>query len=478
MPAVPRGGGGLALLSEQHVRPAGQHVPAVESVQKTHARSATPDVRRTSSAASKESATPWSVHDGQFFAATFADDQPRPRAPQERRLLQRLHSAKGSLLRREDRRLMREMGVSAATIERYSLRNAELLRVGVGSTAEEQVPKDLQSLGGDLVQLADFQFHGDLLGSLLGAGAFSSVHRATRTSDGRDVAIKVFHQPVRPSGADRYSPPLQGASSGADPRLRPQSEYDHEDAMSFVREVTCLAKMGLVHETIVGYLGHGFVRTDDGLAGFIIMELIGGRGLYDTIFRPQGRTSRLPIASVQKWSYQLSSAVAHLHVHSIVHRDIKETNVMLNAQGEQSDVVLIDLGLAMPLPSSASQGLQLLPYTEMFGVIGYRAPEVHRQRSYGAAVDVFALGRVMYNMLRRIARPPSNWISLPAIIGKVHPSSYWAYEKLYCTPPVSSEWPAALRDLTLRCLAADPTHRPTSSELMSQLSHLMHDVPF
>ena len=114
---------------------------------------------------------------------------------------------------------MREMGVSEATIERYSLRNAELLRVGAARTAEEQVPKDLQSLGGDLVQLADFQFHGDLLGSLLGAGAFSSVHRATRTSDGRGVAIKVFHQPVRPSGADRYSRPLAGASTAATTKL-------------------------------------------------------------------------------------------------------------------------------------------------------------------------------------------------------------------------------------------------------------------
>ena len=149
---------------------------------------------------------------------------------------------------------------------------------------------------------------------------------------------------------------------------------------------------------------------------------------------------------------------------------------MLNAQGERSDVVLIDLGLAMPLPPPTSQGEQLLPYTEMFGVVGYRAPEVHRRRSYGAAVDVFALGRAMYNMLSRVARPPSSWISLAAIVGRVHPSSYWAYEKLYCTPPVSSEWPALLRELSLRCLAADPALRPTSSELISQLSHLMRNV--
>ena len=288
---------GLAMFAEA---PTAQSPGAFEYQKSRSApRFATPEVLRgPRSTAGSRPATPWTVHDGQFFAATFAEEEPKGRAPQERRLQQRgLHQP--LLLAREDLVLM---GIAPATIERYSLQSAELLRrVSAASTANEPTPTDLKTLGGQVVQLSAFEFDGDLMGSLLGVGAFSSVHRATRTEDGRSVAIKVFHQPVRPhkpeaggavrsgaraahsnlvtrKAAPQLSGSVHGATNGDDPRLRPQPDYVHQDAMCFVREVSCLARMALAHEIIVKYLGHGFVRTADGLAGFIVMELVEGQG--------------------------------------------------------------------------------------------------------------------------------------------------------------------------------------------------------
>ena len=146
-------------------------------------RFSTPEMLRPPASASAAKLTPWTVHDGKFFAATFAEEQPQPRAPQERRLQQR--GLRRSRANREDRKKLRDMGISPAALERYSLRSAELLRVGAKSAEGEQAPSDLKGLGGNIVQLSSFEFNGDLMGSLLGVGSFSSVHCATHTADVR-----------------------------------------------------------------------------------------------------------------------------------------------------------------------------------------------------------------------------------------------------------------------------------------------------
>ena len=110
----------------------------------------------------------------------------------------------------------------------------------------------------------------------------------------------------------------------------------------------------------------------------IAMELVQGADLYDTVFRSPRGSMRL--TSAVRWAVQIASALAHLHAHGIVHRDIKESNIMLSwlavhrrhQQHQQhrqqhhrcrssssatprhcnwEDAILIDLGLAVPLPA-------------------------------------------------------------------------------------------------------------------------------
>ena len=82
--------------------------------------------------------------------------------------------------------------------------------------------------------------------SLLGVGNFSSVHKAERTADGAAVALKIFHHPVKlppaPGAEEAGDGSLHGVTSGPDPRFRPEQEFDRQDALSFVREVACLAQ--------------------------------------------------------------------------------------------------------------------------------------------------------------------------------------------------------------------------------------------
>lgn len=83
--------------------------------------------------------------------------------------------------------------------------------------------------------------------------------------------------------------------------------------------------------------------------------------------------------------------LAHMHALSIVHRDVKDTNVMIAGGG--SRVVLCDLELSAELP----KGSDWIPWT--CGTYGFIAPEVHMRAVGGRKADVFSAGVVMFLLL-------------------------------------------------------------------------------
>ncbi|KAH9429909.1 hypothetical protein MCOR02_009637 [Pyricularia oryzae] len=87
---------------------------------------------------------------------------------------------------------------------------------------------------------------------------------------------------------------------------------------------------------------------------------------------------------------QLARAVHHLHIKAkIVHRDIKDENVILDGGGH---VKLIDFGSAAYIRKG--------PFNVFVGTIDYAAPEVLGGRRYdGPAQDVWALGILLYTIV-------------------------------------------------------------------------------
>lgn len=86
---------------------------------------------------------------------------------------------------------------------------------------------------------------------------------------------------------------------------------------------------------------------------------------------------------------QVVSAVAHLHSHGIIHRDIKDENIIVDENGH---VKLIDFGSA----AHTKQG----PFDVFVGTIDYAAPEVLGGRPYeGKPQDVWALGILLYTIV-------------------------------------------------------------------------------
>ncbi|KAK4923485.1 serine/threonine protein kinase [Elasticomyces elasticus] len=87
---------------------------------------------------------------------------------------------------------------------------------------------------------------------------------------------------------------------------------------------------------------------------------------------------------------QVAEAIRHLHVTAkVVHRDIKDENVILDGEGR---VKLVDFGSAAYIKSG--------PFDVFVGTIDYAAPEVLRGLPYrGKEQDVWALGILLYTLV-------------------------------------------------------------------------------
>lgn len=84
-------------------------------------------------------------------------------------------------------------------------------------------------------------------------------------------------------------------------------------------------------------------------------------------------------------------AVAYAHARLIVHRDLKPSNIMVDKEGE---VKLLDFGIAKLLDAESAQTTSLQVFTPE-----YAAPEQVRGETVTTAVDIYALGVVLYELL-------------------------------------------------------------------------------
>ncbi|KAG5362425.1 Serine/threonine-protein kinase PSK1 [Yarrowia sp. C11] len=149
-------------------------------------------------------------------------------------------------------------------------------------------------------------------------------------------------------------------------------------------EIKILAALNQTpHPNIVGMVD--FLEDDE--CYHIEMEAHGNPGidLFDLIeLNPQ-----MPEAECKSIFRQIVSAVAHLHGLGIVHRDIKDENIILDGKGL---LKLIDFGSAAYVKNG--------PFDVFVGTIDYAAPEVLSGNPYlGRPQDVWALGILLYTIV-------------------------------------------------------------------------------
>jgi tetratricopeptide (TPR) repeat protein len=246
------------------------------------------------------------------------------------------------------------------------------------------------------------------LDALLGAGGAGTVYRGHDTRLGRDVAVKVLSR----------------------------ATFGDETGARLLREARAAAALN--HPRIVSVYDAG----EDQDVLFIVMELVAGPDLR--------HRQPLTIAQSLEVGRQLCEALAHAHAHGIVHRDLKPENILVAADGEQLEVKLADLGLAIAHGSS-----RLTATDAILGTAWYLAPEQALGADVDGRADLYALGAVLYELVAgRLpfeADHPLAVISQHVNAPVVPPRTYRA------------EVPAELEGLILRLLAKQPEKRPASA---------------
>ncbi|HKD97442.1 MAG TPA: protein kinase [Micromonosporaceae bacterium] len=210
------------------------------------------------------------------------------------------------------------------------------------------------------------------------------------------------------------------------------------------REAMAVARLS--HPHIATVYDYGESGGTDGHTPYIVMELLEGEDLSAVLRRgPLTWITAVGIAA------QVASALTCAHSNGVVHRDITPRNVMVCADG----VKLIDFGIA------ALAGAH--PDKQIFGTPAYLAPERMSGAPIQPATDVYGLGLLLYQMLAgHLPWPLSS-------------TNQMISAEQYASPaplPQVRGMPGLVADLCLRCLAVDPSQRPSSADLFSSLASI------
>jgi tRNA A-37 threonylcarbamoyl transferase component Bud32 len=126
---------------------------------------------------------------------------------------------------------------------------------------------------------------------------------------------------------------------------------------------------------------------------YLVMELVKGGSLREWLDERGPVEERVAVSVAQ----QLARCLLVLHQNRIVHRDVKADNVLLELDGDgnMAGVRLADFGFA-----EVCRGGSMDSFCSTFlGTASYMATEIAWFDSYGAPVDVYALGVLCYVML-------------------------------------------------------------------------------
>lgn len=233
--------------------------------------------------------------------------------------------------------------------------------------------------------------------------------------------------------------------------LREDLASDQELVGRFVQERTAL--LGLEHPNVVSV--RDLVVDGNDLA--LVMDLVRGTDLRTRLDRDRRLAPEAAVAIVA----DIADGLAAAHAAGVVHRDVKPENVLLDMQGPlgpggSHPALLTDFGVAKLIDSPRRTRA-----TKIIGTPDYLAPEIVEGLPPRAAVDIYALATVLYELLAGFTP-----------FGGGHPGAVLRRHVTETVAPLPGI-PDELWQLIVQCLAKAPASRLRASELGTRLRELL-----
>ncbi len=266
------------------------------------------------------------------------------------------------------------------------------------------------------------QVSGYVVKGRLGAGGMGIVYEGEQPVIGKRVAIKV---------------------------LRPEVADNPDVVQRLVAEARAVNQVG--HRGIIDVFGFG--QLPDGRQ-CIVMEYLEGDSLEAVVNAMKAERRLLPLSDTLVILDELLSALAAAHSAGVIHRDLKPSNIFLCKQRDGTQYVkVLDFGIAKlgVLGATPQTNASL-----MVGTPAYMAPEQARGGMVSAALDLYAVGCIAFELLT--GQQPFAANSVVEMIMKhqdekpVRPS-----EKVLSLPDVLDDW-------VLKLLEKKPEHRFASAD--------------
>lgn len=252
---------------------------------------------------------------------------------------------------------------------------------------------------------------------VVGSGASAVTWRGHDRRLGRQVAIKI---------------------------LRRDGEQDAAYVQRFEREVRASASVSSGHVVQVYDVGQ-----QDGWL-YLIMQFVDGEDLKYLI----ARRGPLPAGEARDITRQILDGLAAIHRAGILHRDIKPQNVLVDRGGV---VRVADFGIAQ---TAADSGLTMAGTA--IGTAAYMAPEQAQAGHLSEAMDIYAVGVVLSEMLTGVVpfeRPTAMATMLAHVQEQPLAPSRRAPQR---------HIPPGLDAVVLRAMAKDPRERFRSAAAMAK----------